>query len=154
MKIFFLTHNPLSSHEILNLIEYFSPYLTHENFINTNEWKLAQLDQYPPIRESQSLYRKRISTFYIMADFILISRYFLSQRHFHSPWVSYLSSYTFSIISRDSDGHISETQAQIKIYSILRSPPGLYILLDNQKSHIRSLFAEVQIVDFHDVLPI
>ena len=51
-----------------------------------------------------------------------------------------------------TDGHISEREAWRKKYILTRSPSGIWLLVDNQKPHIRALLAEIRTVDCRGVL--
>ena len=53
-------------------IFYFSPCLTHENFIKLGKWKSAYLGQYTPKRKNQRIDTRGTSIFYHMGYFLVV----------------------------------------------------------------------------------
>ena len=67
------THITLSSYDIINLIEYFSQYLTHKNSTKIENFKLAQMKQYPTRTINQRIYGTNIFILCNMGDFLLVN---------------------------------------------------------------------------------
>ena len=60
---------------------------------------------------------------------------------FHSRWVSGLDYFHFFRLSSDIAGHVPETEARMKKYSLSISLPVLCILVYYYKCHIGEIFA-------------